>query len=63
MRPVNYWLHRTFISSKVSNSGVYHTFRIYDNYFDLGYTVSVGGIYKFVFYWGCLGNVVFTWLS
>ena len=39
---------------------VYHIFRIYDNYFDLGYTVSVGGIYKFVFYWGCLGNVVFT---
>ena len=39
---------------------VYHIFRIYDNYFDLGYTVSVGGIYKFVFYWGCLVNVVFT---
>ena len=39
---------------------VYHIFRIYDNHFELGYTVSGGGIYKFAFYWGCLGNIVFT---
>ncbi len=39
---------------------VYHIFRMYDNRFELGYTVSGGGIYKFAFYWGCLGNVVIT---
>ena len=39
---------------------VYHIFRIYDNCFELGYTVSGGGIYNFAFYWRCLGNVVFT---
>ena len=39
---------------------VYHIFRIYDNRFELGYTVSGGGIYEFALYWGCLGNVAFT---
>ena len=39
---------------------VYHIFRMYDNCFEFGYTVSGGGIYKFAVYWGCLGNVVFT---
>ena len=39
---------------------VYHIFGMYDNCFELGYTVFGGGIYKFAVYWGCLGNVVFT---
>ena len=42
---------------------VYHIFRIYDNRFELGYTVSIGGIYKFEFYCGCLGNIIFTLLD